>query len=642
MGKKILSFFNNGKKRNLSGAENMIVTLIAFAAGCFAIYGNAIGYIDFTLQMHVFYGVLLALAFLTNTPVASANREKIPWYDWVMAAAALVSTAYYVLNFRYFNTRSPIIDKLSTLDMVMTVALILLSIEAVRRVLGRTMLLVTLLFFFYALFGVYLPGSLRHNVKGFMRVVDTLIYTGSGVFNSSMQVVGSYVFLFTLFGVLFALSGAGAYFNDVAICGAGRSRGGPAKISVIASALFGSISGSPSANVITTGSVTIPLMRKYDYNNVDSGAIVAVAASGGAILPPMMGTAALLMVEMAGIPYIDICLAAAVPALLYYGSVFFNVHIHAKKTGIGYMGQDAMPTAKRIFRDSYFFLPLVLIVVLLALGWTTSRTASLACLAVIVCSWVKKDTRLGPKAIFNAIADGVRSVSLIGVSCFSIGCVITGLVATGKSGQLTSLIFRIGGSNILMALFITAVLVILLGMGMPIAPAYMLAAVFTVPTLIKLGLSTMAAHLFTVYFATFSAITPPVAVAAFAAASIADADASKIGWKAVKVGIAAFIVPFAFAINPELLSYEIGSLSYWITILSCSFAMMLTTLAVEGYWEKTIPWWLRVIFAVVAVVIMFELSQIADIVGAIAMAAIVVFCVVRAIIKKQKKQPQQA
>ena len=431
-----------------------------------------------------------------------------------------------------------------------------------------------------------MPGVLGHGVIDYQHFLDVLAFTTDGIFGAPIRVALTYVFLFGLFGTFLSRTGGGDFFFDVASAVSGKSPGGPAKIAVVSSGLYGTISGSPTADVVTTGSITIPMMKKLGYPAAVAGGIEVAASTGGSILPPVMGSAAFIMAEFTGIRYAEIAVAAIVPAFLYYFCVYLQVHLRSVKLGITGL-QDVPGFLDTMRRGGMFLVPLLALVIALLIGYSPNFVAVFGTLAVIAVAMLKRETRLGLKSLYEILAESTLRVVPVVAACAAAGLVVGGLSMTGLGAKVTELIFILAGADVFLSLVVAAIITLLLGMGMPTPSVYILAAVLVAPALTQLGVSLMAAHLFLVYYASLSAMTPPIAVAAFAAAPIALANPLAIGLAAVRITITAFVVPFAFVYNNGILL----SGSAWHVALACivvTAAVGCLCLAAEGYWKHPI------------------------------------------------------
>lgn len=549
--------WDGGQRRRLEegSIQDKVVSAIAIVMSIYQLWQATFGKIQPLLHYSIHLTFILVLCYLYYTPRMNADRKKFSVGDGIVAALIAVAGIYYAAHVPAYIVRWPQVDPLPVAAVVVAVLFILLVIDGTRRTMGMVLPLIAVLFMLYAMYGHLLPGGLYHRYIKLINIIDQCVFTTNGIFTSPIAISSTYVFLFCLFGSFFTVSGAGDFFYKFSMAVAGQYTGGAGKVAVVASGLFGMINGSPTANVATTGSFTIPMMKRIGYDNEFAGAVSAVASTGGGILPPIMGTAAFLMVEMAGIPYRDIALAATVPGILWYLALGLMVHFRAKKLRLAKLDKKDLPPLGPTLKEGFpFIVPLILLVTMILMGFTASLAAVSGIVAIVAVSWFRKETRMTPKKIFQALRDGALSAVIVSLSCAVAGMVICSLMVTGLGGKVASMILSVGGGSILSALFLTALLCTILGMGMPVAAAYALTVSLAVPSLIELGVSVMSAHLFVVYFSTLSAITPPVAVASYAAAGIAEGSANRIGWKSCKLGLLCFIIPFMFVLEPRMLT----------------------------------------------------------------------------------------
>lgn len=613
-GPLMLILLKAGDDRNIRGVLDYVLKGLIALVFLYTLWVN----ITLDLQPYVrnvgFLSLTLIGLFIMKSPFKGVAVNKIGFYDFVIIALIIYIGSYIYFNGDTYVNRFPLVTPLTTHEMVIGILIILIGLEAIRRSLGAIFTSLILLALAHFFFGHLLPGLFRHKEKNLMEFIDHMVYTINGIHGSIAGVVATYVIIFVLFGAFLQVSGAGDFFINFAKSVAGKSRGGEAKISVVSSAMFGTISGSPVSDVLTTGSFTIPMMKKAKYPAAYAGAVEAAASSGGSIMPPVMGTAALLMTEIAGVPLTQVILAAIIPALLYYGSIFAQVHFRAVKMNL-IPPKEKMPNIGQvIIRDGYFFIPFGFLVYLLLQGYTPQYAAIWSILIVIVLSWVKKHTRMGPKRIFEAIELGIRRLLPLTAIVIGAGLLVGIINITGLGTKVLSLIAHISGGSIFIALLLTAVICIFLGMGMPTAAAYVLTAVLTAPTLIGLGVGVLQAHLFIVYFTILSAITPPICVAAYAASTIAEANPIDIGFKALRLGVAAYIVPFIFVFQPAINLIEGDLLTILITSISTFIGIILLGSAIEGILLKSLTWYERIWFLVGAAFLFFP-SLTTDIIG---------------------------
>lgn len=583
MPRSILQLIAPGRPRQLNGVESTFIYALA-AVTCSVFIAVGFGYyIDGGLLLYAFLGVVLSVSFLTITgnPVRPLQGS---WFGWTAAALSLAIAVYFIIRNPYYETRMPMIDELSLADQAAGLLAIALILEATRRVIGFTLVLVVLVFLAYGVFGQWIQGPFYHRALSLQEMLDQLVFTTNGVFGSALHVAAFLVFVFVTFGALLDRCGGGDFFFDLANSLVGKQVGGPAKVAVVSSGLYGSISGSPTADVVTTGAFTIPMMIRTGLSPVYAGAVEATASTGGALLPPVMGTAAFLMSDFTGISYGTIAIAAVAPALLYYLSIFLAVHWHARVSGLKPSATTESPNLLSVLRrDWYYFVPIIMLVwfVLAYDRPVFSAALALACL-VPISLW---RTRSLPKTVTTILAafdDALRRMTGIGVACAVAGLVVGTLAMTDLTGKISSAMFLLAKGSEVLTLLIATVVVIVLGMGMPTPAVYALSAVLAAPALLVLGVPLLPAHLFIVYFASMSAITPPVAVAAFAAASIARANPMAIGLLCCRLAIVAFIIPFVFIYHPGLLL--IGDVrTVALDLASAALAVIALVAATEGY-----------------------------------------------------------
>jgi TRAP transporter 4TM/12TM fusion protein len=580
------AFFKEGNRRELKGFFRNLILTISIILCIFEVWLGAIGSMDLYQYTSVFYPLLLTAAFLQFSSTKRVKGQQPTWLDIFMAALSLGIGIYFLMNIDLYLTRIPLFNPLTPLELAVGIATVLLTLEATRRTLGFTLTSVVLVILAYVFWGQHIQGAYSHRLIDFNHFLDDMVFTVNGIFGTPLGVAATYVFLFVLFGAFFTAAGGGEFFFNLAATISGRSVGGPAKITVITSGMFGMISGSPTADVLTTGSINIPTMKKMGYSPVFAGGVESAASTGGSILPPIMGSAAFLMAEYAGISYGTIVIAATVPAILYYLGIFLQVHFRSTKENMPTLKEEEIPKVRDVITDGWVYLvPLVFLVIGIMNGMSASLAAVLATAIVIVCSWLKPAYRIGFKKLILIFEEVIERMVPVTMACAAAGMLIDGIMLTGLASKFGTLIFSVTTGNLILTLMATAALCIVLGMGMPVSSAYILTAVLAAPILINMNIPVMNAHLFIVYYSCLSAITPPVAVAAFAAASIAQADPVKIGLNACKLAIVAFILPFMFVYDPGILLQ--GNL--WDiarSIVLSVIAVIAIAAAIEG-WYKT-------------------------------------------------------
>ncbi|MEO0894391.1 MAG: TRAP transporter fused permease subunit, partial [Pseudomonadota bacterium] len=428
---------------------------------------------------------------------------------------------------------------------------IILIAELTRRLAGMALVVIAVVFIAYAFLGPWMPGFLEHKGYGPKRFF-TYIFTDNGVLGPTTAVSSTYIILFIVFAAFLQSSKVGDYFVNFAFAAAGRARGGPAKVSVLASGLMGMINGTSAGNVVSTGSLTIPLMKKVGYRPQSAGAIEAAASTGGQIMPPIMGAGAFIMAEITGIPYTELVVAALIPAILYFASIYFMVDFEASRTGMRGLRSDELPKLRELIKQAYLFLPIVILIGALFSGYSVIRAGTLAIASAAIVSWLTP-YRMGPKQVYEALGNGGRMSLQIIIVCACAGLIVGVISLTGVGARFSSLLFDLAQQSTLLALVFAMMIAVILGMGMPTTAAYAVAASVVAPGLIEIGIQPLIAHFFVFYFAVVSAITPPVALAAYAGAAIAGSEPMRTSVTSFKVGLAAFIVPFMFFYSPGLL-----------------------------------------------------------------------------------------
>ncbi len=577
------TLFSTGRPRHPGGVVGLFANILAAAVTVGIVATTTIWVVDVLSMLFVFIGPMLALIFLLYSPSAGSNTSRIAWPDFVGAALALATSAYFLVEINRIAQRIALLDPLSNSDVFFGTVLLLLVLEATRRTVGLGLLFVVLGFLAYNLWGDALPGVFGHGEIDFNHFLDILVFTTDGLFGVPLRVALTYVFLFSLFGAFLHRAGGGEFFFNVAAAVSGHKPGGPAKIAVVSSGLFGTISGSPTSDVIVTGSVTIPMMKRLGYSSELAGGVEVAASTGGSLLPPVMGSAAFIMAEFTGIQYQNIVIAAVVPALLYYFCVYYQVHLRSLKMGLRAMAPSEIPPLASTVREGgVFAVPLVVLVTALIMGYSPSYVAAYGTLGIIAVAMLRKSTRLGLKSLFMILAETARRTTPAVGACAAAGLVVGGISMTGLGAKFTDLIFLLAGQHLFWSLVIAAIVLILLGMGMPVPSVYILGAVLIAPALTKLGVPLLAAHMFLLYFASLSAMTPPVAVAAFAAAPIAEGNPMMIGVAAVKLAVAAFVMPFAFAYSSEIL-LQGDVVPIICHVAAAMLAVVLISVAVEGF-----------------------------------------------------------
>ena len=562
--------------------EELTIILLALIISVYHIASALFG-VKTPMQFRPFHlGFLLPIAFLrkaapTDGKMVSTWRRIALWILAILAFASNAYIAFYA--YERYSTRMYLIGSATTVDMVCGFILIILVLIATKLVIGWPLAVLAGISILYLRFGAYFPSGVGHVGYAWKRIID-MEYMGTyGVFGVPLGASASFIFLFMIFGAYLEASGTGSFLIDWATGLFGSQRGGPAKIAVVSSGLLGMISGSPTSNVVTTGVFTIPMMRKVGYDPAMAGAVEATASTGGQIMPPIMGAAAFILAEFTGTPYLKVAACAAVPAFLYYLSTIMQVHFYACRHNLGGLPKEELPNSKKVFRENWNqLIPIVLLVALMMMGFSTHYAAVWALFSIPLCGLLKKHTRMSPSTIFWATIDGAKQAVMVAVACAASGIVIGAFNMSGLAIRLTSAIVGLASSSLLLALMLTMLAALILGMGIPTTAAYITCVAVVAPALTKLGLEAFVAHMFVFYFAVVSSITPPVAIAAYAASGLTGADPIKIGFKACRLGIIAFLVPYMFAYQLALLLLD----SWQVVIPAVLSAVLGTIILASG------------------------------------------------------------
>ncbi|SDI47621.1 TRAP transporter permease [Natribacillus halophilus] len=530
--------------------------------------------------LHVSF--ILILVFILFPPTKKARRDRLPFYDIGLALLSIPSTIYLFVNYEDIVTRGglPITE-----DIIMGTLLVILVFEAGRRVTGAALPILALLFILYAMFGQDLPGIFTHRGYDWSQLAEQFYMTTEGIFGTPVGVSSTYIILFIIFGAFLLKSGMGQLFNDLALAITGKQKGGPAKVSVIATGFLGSIQGSAIANTVTTGNFTIPLMKKIGYHRNFAGAVESSASVGGQLLPPIMGAAAFIMAETLGVPYAEIALIAILPALLYYLGILTQVHVRATKDNLSGIPRAELPNIIDVLKErGHLLLPIFFLIYMLFIaGVTVIYAAAWTIVVTVVVSAFRKSTRMNIRDMIDALETGARTTVTVAVACATVGFIVGISSLTGFGINLANAIVAIGGESLFLTLLFTMVACIVLGMGMPSIPAYIITATMAAPALVQLGVQPVVAHLFVFYFGIFANITPPVALAAFAAAGLSGGSPMRTGFHALKLALAGFVVPFMFVYNESLLLIDTALLNSILVIITATVGVLMIGIAAERY-----------------------------------------------------------
>lgn len=614
---------SESRVRSYVGKAAKFITGIAVIWSVFQIFSAGSGIFDaITLRgWHLLF--LLVMTFLLYPASRKSNRiVRYPaLLDVVLILLSILSIGYLLFSYKSIVLRGGF---LLTPDYIFGAIGILLIFEAARRVVGNLAIL-ALIFLLYNFIGPVIPGTFGHSGFSVKRIVDYLFWGSEGVFGIAIGVSATFVFLFILFGAFLSRSGFSQFINDLSLTIAGRSPGGPAKVAVIASSLMGMINGSALANVATTGTLTIPLMKKNGYKARFAAAVEAVASTGGQFAPPIMGAAGFVMAEYLGVPYTTVMIAAIIPAFLYYLALIMVVHFEAKRLGLKGLSRDNIPKAMEVLKkQGHLSLPLIVLMTLLGLGYTPLYAAVFSILACVVASWLRKETRMGFKEIILALEEGAKGAVGVAVACAVIGVIIGTVSLTGLGLNFGYSVMNYTNDSIFVAAFLVMLMSIILGMGVPGVAAYVIVATVGTPVLIDLGVAPLAAHMFVLIYACLSNITPPVALASYVAAGIAGTNQHQVSITAVKLGITGFILPFFFIFEPALL---IGGTDYTTSIipsLTASVGVVALAAGLQGWFLTRASIIQRLLFLTVGL-LMISPDHLTDIIGIGLLLAVIIW-----------------
>jgi TRAP transporter 4TM/12TM fusion protein len=646
--------------RELHGWQGWAIAVLAVAFSGFHIYTALFGVLDAHLQRAVHLGFVLTLVYLLYPAFKGMRRDRINPVDLLFVVASLVCLGYLVLNYRSIVTQA---GRLTLPDVVVGAVGIVLLFEAARRIVGLPMVIIAALFMLYAFFGEQLPGVFAHQNIKVSQLVNHLWFTTEGVFGIPLGVSATFVFMFLLFAAFIEITGVGKLFIDLGNWLAGWASGGPAKVAVITSAFEGMVEGSSVSNVVGSGSFTIPMMKKLGYKPEFAGAVEAAASTGGQLMPPIMGAAAFLMAEFLNVPYTTVAAAAAIPAVLYFFGIFAGVHFEAKKLGLRGVPRRELPKFLYILRtEGINFIPLIVIIVLLtASGFSLLRIALLATVSAIAApvvlflfrlatilaggkapEWsVQQPTRAatagrfvfdsvkaGVVQFFEALVKGARSALGVATACALAGVIVGVVTRTGLGLKLASALVDIANGRLLLTMFFTMITSLILGMGVPTTANYIITSTIAAPALLMLGVAALPAHLFVFYFGIIADLTPPVALAAYAGAAIARANPFKTGVIATRLAVGAFILPYIFVSNPQLLL--IGATPFGIVVAALTAAVGMTAIGagLAGFLVARLHWIERLML-VAAGLLLVDPGLVTDIIGIVVLGGIAAFQVVR-------------
>ena len=596
----------------------------------FHLYTGLVGTLEPLLQRLIHIGFGLTLAYLGGSETSDGSKEsrKARLADktikWVLFVALLAYLGYFFINYTFLSSvRFPYIQPLDTFQVFIGTAFVFVVLDTTRRFLGWSLVILAILCVVYALIGkwVSLPSILNHSGYAWALIVDNLSFTTDGILGIPVAISASYIVLFVIFTTFLSQTGFGELMLNLAVGLVGKLRGGPGKVSVIANGMMGMISGSAVACTLATGSVTLPLMEKTGYSKEFAAGAVAVGGCGGQIMPPVMGAQAFLMSQYTGIPYIGIAKLSVIPAILYYAGIWFALDIEARKAeGRGKKTKIELPEGwkREVLRRIHLTIPMILLVYLLIAGYTPMLSVVYSIILLIPLSFITSVTRLNVRKTWKALEEGAMlSLSIVCATTLS-GIVIGMLTVTGIGERFSYSLLSLAGGSVFLALLLAMLISLLLGLGLPTIPAYIIQVSMVIPALVKLGLPPYVAHMFAIYYACLSMITPPEAVPAYAAAGLVKANPATVGWLGFAIGAPAYLIPFLFVYRPGLLM--VGTVYEILYALLMAFAMVIAlSLTIWGYWHKTLGWLERMV-TFVSVILLIYPQMSSNIIGIVILA----------------------
>jgi len=607
------ALFDKSFRKSLPTAKlflGLLILSVVVIIGWFQLRVGIWGAYEGQIQRPVHISLFLFFIYIYPLFREKAFRFSVFMKNGVPAILTLIVIYYYMVNYQEMILRMGIAEPV---DYFYGIALILLVLEATRRTAGNAIVIVACAFILYSFFGNYFPGQLYHRGFSLSRIIGLHLTTTDGLFGVPLEVSSTFLILFMLFGSALTHSGAVDYFLDIANALVGKYNAGPAKLAVVASAFEGTYSGSAVSNVVGSGSVTIPLMKKLGYDPAFAAAVEASASTGGQIMPPVMGAGAFIMAGILGIPYFAVAKAAAIPAVLYFLAVYLMIDLEGRK--IGLVPLTEVPNLKKVLiRGGHLLIPLFLLIYMLIAGYSLMRAGFILFASTIVLAFLKKDTIVTPRKFLNILESGFRDGSPVVTICATAGLIIGSIMVTGMGLKLSRLILAMASGHLWLALAFTMIVALILGMGMPTVAVYVILSTLLGPGLKLLGTSLLAAHLFVFWFAVIAALTPPVAVAAYAGAAIAQSDPWKTGWISFRFAISGFIVPYCFIFGQALLMQGAWSEIIQATI-TASLGIFSLSVAVEGWFLVPVKSWLERGLLVVAAILLITPGTISDLIG---------------------------
>lgn len=630
---------SESRYRRYKDWKKYLIIIISAIFCLFQLYSILSGRITAQVLRATHLAFVMLLAYLLFPMKKDMPKDKLPFYDIMLAIVGAAAWSYIVFNFESLVRRAGIY---TTLDIFVGIVGILILFEACRRIVGLPILIISLIFIIYALFGAYAPGFLNHRGYSYQRLVSHLFYNTEGIMGTPIGASATFIFLFIFFGALLDKTGIGQFFIDICNAIAGGFDGGPAKVAVLTSAMFGTVSGSSVSNTVGTGSFTIPMMKSLGYRSEFAGAVEASASTGGQIMPPIMGAASFLMADSLGIPYMEVAKAAIIPAILYFTGIFIMVHLEAKKTGLKGLSKESLPKfGELLLKRGYLIIPLLTIIIFFILGKTAIYAGLMGIISAVFVAIIndiidilqKRKISFGFNDIVDVICNAARNIISVAIACAMAGIVIGVITLTGLGLKVGAGLVSISGGISILLLILTMISSIILGMGVPTTANYLITSTIAAGAIISLGFKPLAAHMFVFYFGIIADVTPPVALAAMAGAAIAKSDPFKTGLEASKLAIGAFIIPYIFIFNPAMLMLDTNLVEVIQIIITSIIGMFGVAACLEGYVFRKCLWIERILF-VTAGLLLIDPGSITDIIG---LATIIILVLIQIFTRKKNK-----
>ncbi len=583
--------------RQLDGLSSRLVDFIAAVFSAFYIYTSGFGLVSMETHKGGYLLFTYLLIFILFPFWRRKKENRVPFYDWILCLVTITVIGYWILTYPEFSVKR--IGNPNRMDLIVGAILMLLSLEVARRVVGYVLTTLAAAFLLYAYFGPYVPGIMGHYGFTIDRMLDFLACGMGGIYGIVTNVYATFIFPFIIFATFLETAGAGKAINEISLALAGGTRGGPAKVAVIASGFIGSVTGSSAANAVATGSYTIPMMKKAGYQPHVAAAVEAAASTGGQFLPPVMGASAFLIAAFTDTAYWDVVKVSIIPALLYFLGVGMMVHFIAARRGLKGLQKENIPNLKSaVLTRGYLLLPIVVILAVLIIGYSAHYAAFFAILSTYALSLIRKETRMSPKMVYAGLAQGARNSLIVGATAGVIGIIIGSVTMTGVGIKFTALVLDISKGFLPITIILVAVGGYVIGMGVTITATYILLSVLAAPALMEYGVPMLTAHLIAFWFCETGGVTPPVALVAFAASGIAKCDPNRAGFAALRLASSLFIMPFLFAYTPLLLTGPVPNIIE--TVISCTIGIIAFAGMMQGYWFRYATAWDRMLLGAAA------------------------------------------